>query len=172
MVEDSTAHGTSIKVIIFKGKALQWPTWKEKYLARARRKGYKEIYKGTVEVPDDDFDIDASAVDAAELTDAREKNELAYEDLILAIDDETDAGRVAFSIVRMAKTRKLKDGDARLAWSRLCDKYESKSAPSRLNLKSKFAECKLANSRSDPDVWLTKLGFEVVLDVLECFALN
>lgn len=37
---------TSIKVIPFSGKAVDWPVWSEKFLARARRKGYKNILLG------------------------------------------------------------------------------------------------------------------------------
>ena len=33
---------TSIKVIPFSGKAIDWPVWSEKFLARARRKRIQE----------------------------------------------------------------------------------------------------------------------------------
>jgi len=48
---------TSIKVIPFSGKAVDWPVWSEKFLARARRKGYKKILLGKGEVPDDATDL-------------------------------------------------------------------------------------------------------------------
>ena len=50
----SDYRGTaSIKVIPFSGKAVDWPVWSEKFLARARRNGYKKIVLGKEEVPDD-----------------------------------------------------------------------------------------------------------------------
>jgi len=48
---------TSIKVIPFSGKAVDWPVWSEKFLARARRKGYKKILLGKEVVPDDSADL-------------------------------------------------------------------------------------------------------------------
>ena len=48
--------------------------------------------------------IDTSTTRGKEMKKLRELNETAYEDLILFIDGSTDAGRVAFSIVRGAKT--------------------------------------------------------------------
>ena len=57
---------TIIKVIPFSGKAVDWPVWSEKFLARARRKGYKKILLGKEKDPDDAIDLDA-------ITDADEK---------------------------------------------------------------------------------------------------
>jgi hypothetical protein len=77
--------------------------------------------------------------------------------LLLLIDGEQASGRVAFNIVRGAKTSDLTDGDAALAWKRLSDKYEPKSAPSRLALKNEFNSKVLKNANSDPHAWLTEL---------------
>ena len=49
---------TIIKVIPFSGKAVDWPVWSEKFLARARRKGYKKILLGKEKVPDDAIDLE------------------------------------------------------------------------------------------------------------------
>ena len=56
---------TSIRVILFSGKAVDWPVWSEKFLVRARRKGYKKILLRKVVVPDDATDLDA-IIDADE----------------------------------------------------------------------------------------------------------
>jgi hypothetical protein len=42
---------TSIKISPFSGKHTDWPVWQEKFLARARRKGYKKILLGQVTIP-------------------------------------------------------------------------------------------------------------------------
>ena len=104
---------TSIKIIPFSGKSVDWPVWSEKFLARARRKGYKKILIGKVKVPSDSEDFSSeSATVQKEKTELREKNEEAYEDLILSIAGDTEVGRVVFQLVRAAKTNRLKDGDA------------------------------------------------------------
>ena len=86
----------------------------------------------------------------------RDLNEEAYEDLILSITGETDAGRVAFQIVRGSKS-KIKDSDTHEAWTRLTKKYEKKTTPLRLILKKQFANSKLQSWKHDPDIWLTQL---------------
>jgi hypothetical protein len=53
----------------------------------------------------------------------RELNKDSYKDLILSIEGDGKAGRVAFQLVKGSKTTDLKDGDAALAWSRLANQY-------------------------------------------------
>ena len=109
---------TSIRVIPFSGKAVDWPIWSEKFLARARRKGYKKILLGKETVPDDSMDLSAitNADDRKRMEELRELNEDAYEDLVLSINGETETGRVVFQLVGGAKTNNLSDGNAREAW--------------------------------------------------------
>ena len=145
---------SAIKLAPFTGKQTDWSVWREKFIARARRKGYKETLLGKTEVPAESATLEAT--DKTKIA-ARKANNTAYEDLLLLIDGEQASGRVAFNIVRGAKTTNLPDGDAALAWKRLSDKYEPKSAPSRLALKNEFTTKVLKNANSDPDAWLTEL---------------
>jgi len=145
---------TTIKIAPFTGKQSDWSVWREKFMARAKRKGYKETLLGKTVVPAESDSL--TAADKTKLA-ARKANNTAYEDLLLLIDGEQASGRVAFNIVRGAKTGDLPDGDAALAWKRLSDKYEPKSAPSRLALKNEFNTKVLKNANSDPDAWLTEL---------------
>ena len=62
---------TSIKVIPFSGKAVDWPVWSEKFLARTRRKGYKKILLGKEVVPDDATNLN-TIFDADEKKEERE----------------------------------------------------------------------------------------------------
>jgi len=140
----------AIRIIAFNGKATNWPIWSGKFLARSQRKGYKGILQGTEKRPTET---------GAKLTKKQYDtlNELAYEDLILSIDGNTDAGRVAFGVINNARSTEYPEGDAMLAWKRLVSKYQSKSAPSRLALREEFNSSKLKNYKEDPDVWLTGL---------------
>ena len=56
------------KIIKFSGSKDDWPIWSEKFLARARRVGYKDILLGNVIVPDDDTDIENLSDDEAKKT--------------------------------------------------------------------------------------------------------
>ena len=149
---------TSIKIIPFSGKSVDWPVWSEKFLARARRKGYKKILTGKVKIPSDSEDLSSErdATVKKEKEKLRDLNEEAYEDLILSISGETDVGRVVFQLVRGAKTSNLKDGDAREAWEQLEGKYEAKTAPSRLLLKREINNLRM-KFKQDPEVYISTL---------------
>ena len=114
----------TIRVIRFSGSKEGWPVWEEKFLARARRSGYKEVLKGTMYIPIASDVIDEATDEGKRELKARNANDYAFEDLILSINGETRVGRVAFGIVKGCKTRELPDGDAHLAWTRLSNKFE------------------------------------------------
>ena len=100
----------TIKLISFSGKTDQWEFWEMKFLARASRKGYKEVLT---------MDETKIPVETATSTDADKKiikwNETAYEDLVLSMDTEKKAGRVAFKIIKTCKTTKYENGNAAMA---------------------------------------------------------
>ena len=48
---DETEKG--IKIEPFSGKQIDWQVWSEQFLARARRKGFKDILRGKETVPSD-----------------------------------------------------------------------------------------------------------------------
>ena len=146
-----------IRVIVFSGKQQDWTMWEEKFLARANKKGYKKLLVGSETAPKDGEVWDERTVEGKEKKRLRAANEAAYEDLILSIDGTHPSGRVAFNLVRLAKTRDFADGDAKLAWARLQNKYATKSAPSLMALKKEFTNSRLTNKKDDPDVWITNL---------------
>ena len=103
---------SSIQVIPFTGKTEEWAVWSEKFLARAKKKGYKEILTGKTEIPA----LTDAAGTAVTLTPTgikiRELNEEAYIDLVLSINGDTEIGRVAFQMVKGSKSVSLPDGDS------------------------------------------------------------
>ena len=83
----------------------------------------------------------------------REKlNDEVFDDLITSMED-----KVAFNKVNQAKTKTLKNGCARTAWSNLLNKYKPKSVQMKAELKLKFTQSKLEDWTKDPDEWLDKL---------------
>ena len=127
----------AIRIIKFNGTKEDWPVWEQKFLTRSKNKGYRNILNGKIKVPEDSKVINSTTDEGKEELKARKANDDAYEDLILSIEGDTKEGRVAFGIVKGCKTKELTDGDAYLAWTRLTNKYESKSIPSMLKLKKK-----------------------------------
>ena len=118
----------AIRVLEFSGKKSDWEGWSEKFLARAKRKGYKQLLLGKVKVPtESEITCGESVVKKRE-----EFNEEAFEDIILSINHTTREGKIAFSLIKNCKTSDYPEGNCKLAWDRLIAKYAPKAAPSLL----------------------------------------
>jgi hypothetical protein len=52
---------STIRVIPLYGKSEEWPTWSEKFLAKARHNSFKDVLLGKVKVPriDEDYDMES-----------------------------------------------------------------------------------------------------------------
>ena len=68
----------TIRVISFDGKKVSWPSWKAKFLARAKRKGYKAVVQGKVTVVPETVEILDTDPNKDEKLKNREYNENAY----------------------------------------------------------------------------------------------
>ena len=84
-----------------------------------------------------------------------ELNELAYEDLILSTN--SSVGKVAFRLVINTKNLEFPEGNCKVAWDRLVDKYASHTASSLLKLKSELHNSKLGLIEKDPGEWISNL---------------
>ena len=152
-MSDSKGEIKTLRVIAFSGKEADWPFWSKKFLAKARRSGFRDILLGKATVPKEDEDVSADT----KKTELRELNEMGFEELLLlSMDINSPAGKVAFNVVDRATSEDLPSGSAVLAWKNLQEKYEGKDAPTRLDLKKEFEEAKLG-AKEDPDIWLTYL---------------
>ena len=135
----------SVHVIEFLGKKTDWESWSEKFLLCCKWKGYKKLllssgptwvmekiptqdeYKNAME---GDTDIDKFIIKLGEW------NKLAYEDLILSIHTSLTVGKVAFGLVRNAKSADFPEGKCKNVLDRLVSKYASHTASSLLKIKS------------------------------------
>ena len=86
-----------------------------------------------------------------------ELNELSYEDLILSIYTSSSLDKVAFDLVRNAKSTDFPESDCKIGWERLVSKYALHTASSLLKLKRKFHNSKLKSIKKDPDKWVSNL---------------
>ena len=57
-------------------------------------------------------------------------NDIVYSDLLLSLNDE-----VCFGIVNQEKTTALKEGDTRMAWTDLNEKFDSSSLVAYIQLR-------------------------------------
>ena len=93
----ATNSEENIKVIPFSGKMTEYSVWAVKFLARAKRRGYKDILKGSRQVPKK-TDLEDSGV-TEEQKKASEAKELTYNDLTLSIATSIPSGRVVFNLI-------------------------------------------------------------------------
>jgi hypothetical protein len=147
---------SSIRVIRLSGKKGDWSAWEERFLAKARRKGFKDFLVGKVTIPVSitTFDEDTTAGNAVKKS--VDLNDLAYSELILSMDIEQAGGKVAFGIVKGSKSPNYTDGNGHAAWTRLTAKYVPKTAPSMVKLERELRVSKLKKGK-DPDVWITNV---------------
>jgi len=96
----SQVEEKSIKVICFDGQQVNWSYWEEKFLARARRKGFKDVLLGTVPIPQDSEQLDPGTDASKAKKNARDMNKLAYEELVLSSNTSTSPGKVAFQLIK------------------------------------------------------------------------
>ena len=143
----SESNEKAIRILTFSGKKEDWMMWSDKFMAKAMMKGYDEILDGTVLVPDDNTTNPSPSQE-----EARKQNKLAYNELILACTD-----KIAFGIVKNAKTENLKKGDAKLAWERLKTRYEPNTGTELLALNKEYMSMELDNLKKDPEDFITDL---------------
>ena len=126
----------TIRVIPFSGKEADWNRWSKTFMATATVKGYRDVL-----VP---IDPDTEA----ELED----NIQVYNYLILSCQED-----IAFGIVDESVSETFPDGDARVAWTNLKNRFEPNTGAAKVQLKQEFHQLKLASADEDPDPWLTNL---------------
>jgi len=148
----------SIKVLCFDGQQGNWSYWEEMFLARARKKGFKKVLLATVPIPQDSEQLDLGTDEGKAKKNARDMNELAYEEeLVLSIDMSTSSSMVAFELIKACKTMANKNGECALAWKQLVAKYAPKLAPTKMELKLEFQRSHLKPADADPNEWITEL---------------
>ncbi len=129
----------TIRVIPFSGKEDDRNKWSKTFLAIVTAKGYREVLK-----PSD-----------AEKAAAPEDNINAYNDLILSYQEDISLG-----IIEESVSETFPDGDARLAWKNLCDRFEPKTGAAKVQIKQEFHQLKLSSAEEDPDPWIISLELE------------
>ena len=105
------SEDTAVKLKPFSGKEDEWVYWAPMFLARAEAKGYREIADGTVAVPSDA--AVAEIQDPARLK-LKQLNKTGYSELMALMSKS----KVAFMMVRKARTTELPNGSLRQAWGR------------------------------------------------------
>jgi hypothetical protein len=154
----------STRVLMFSGRAKDFPPWEEKYKARETIKGLGEmlVLPEGVAIPKASDELDPEDPDEAKWIELREKNKKAYSNLVCSMDTSTPAGNVAFQLVWSSKSVDYPDGHTPTSCDKLMGKYRPKTAPTLTKLHREFYAM-VMNAGQDPDVFLVKLEYQQML---------
>jgi hypothetical protein len=143
-------------VIPFCSKVEEWPIWSERFLAKTKRCGFKDLLLEKLSIPKVDEEIDETSDIGKKKSIIIEFNEIAYTKLILLIDVKTSSNKVAFNIIRRCKTKDYLDDNGEIGWERLKNKCKLVYVSSMLELEKQFRDLLLKRGQ-DPEVWITEL---------------
>ena len=97
-------------LIPFDGKQSGWGMWAIKFKSRATICGYRDVLEGKTSVPKESEDLSSGKPEDIL---ARKKNQIAYSELLLSMQDTT-----CITAVADATTKYLPSGDAEVAWEK------------------------------------------------------
>ena len=134
-----------------------------KFRARARKKKTSISFLGSTVVPSETAYEKALPVPEASGTDAQRKpikdfdlSSLAYDELILSMDDSMDGGKIAFQLVNNSCTVANPNGDAKLVCDRLIAKHRPSTALRYMRLKKTLVNSRLSFDMN-PDPRMTSV---------------
>ena len=101
------------KIVSFSGSVDNWPKWSKKFMAAGKLNKFAGLVDESVTVPKlkEDMDEKDQAI--------RDLSQAAYCCLLYSMDEH-----ISFNLVDTAKSKKLPDRDAALAWKNLLTRYE------------------------------------------------
>jgi hypothetical protein len=102
----------TIRVIPFCDKVEEW---RKRFLAKAKRCGFKDLLLGKLSIPKVDEEIDETSEIGKKKSIIIELNEIPYTEVFLLIDVKASNGKVAFNIIGGCKTKDYPDGDSAIA---------------------------------------------------------
>ena len=140
----------------FKGTVEDWFYWEGLFLSRAQYYGFQTILLGHEKAPRHDESLDLSTEEGQAKKHLRKMNERAYFELTVNMDLKSTSGKLAYRIVKNAKTADLPQGDAREAWIRLCEEFDSDTGAVQMELKRKFYGAQM-RSNQNPVQYMTQL---------------
>jgi len=154
---DYDALERNVKYIPWKGNKEEWYTWHKTFLVRAMTRGYHGILVGLESVPSDE---DAKTfAGLTEMTSAQKKkfnnyklNIRAYVDLLQCCTQDI----ISFGMVDAAKDKELSNGNAKLAWKHLSEKFAGHNNAEKMKLIKQLNESRMGK-KEDPDEWITNL---------------
>ena len=143
--------------IPFNGTMEHWFYWSQMFMSRAQYQGYHLILMGLEKPPADSATIDESTEAGKAEMKLRKLHRRAHYKLTMSMNLKTIGGKTAFRTVRNATSKDFPAGDAREAWLRLREEYESSTGSAQLELKRKF-HGSMMQANQNPTTFITNLA--------------
>ncbi len=157
----------SVRVVPFAGKPGEWKDWKDKFAVKAAINGYDRVLSGEDKVPplyDDKGNKLTLSEEEKKISDA---NTTGFGELMLSINTEEPEGKVAFAMIKAAKTKIYPHGNLLTAFKRMQAKYEPNNTPQLVQLTKEF-HSKTLKPGQDPDHFITYMeALRVRLDEMD-----
>ena len=141
---DYDALERNVKYIPWKGKKEEWYIWHKTFLVRAMTRGYHGILIGLESVPSDE--VAKTFAGLTEMTSAQKKkfnnyklNIRAYADLLHCCTQDI----ISLGIVDAAKDKELSNGNSKLAWKRLSEKFVGRNNAEKMKLVKQLNESRM-----------------------------
>ena len=148
-----------ISVIPFSGLREEWDSWNFKFLTKAQVKGYEYLFdeENEVSIPEKGEVIDESTEEGKKKAKIKKDNATAISDLTLSMNSGTRNGMNALMLIKRTKTKdKYPLGNARVAWQKLKERYESKTSANQGNLQDQFYALRCKTYQS-PEAFINQL---------------
>ena len=127
------SHDKLLKIILFNGEQKKWFMWSTCHRAKLRLSGLLGILDGEVTI-----EPDGKLSYTQDEEEARQMNDEVYADLVLSVNDPS-----CFNTIFSARTKSLKEGDAALAWKKLCERFANSTRSSKVSVSREFKMCRL-----------------------------
>jgi hypothetical protein len=119
----------AIRVLNFLGRKEEWPTWSEKFLAKAKHSGIKDVLLGKLQIPKTPEEFEEKSEEGRRMMKNDDLNKLAFTELMISIDVSKTGGKLVFGVLKSCKTKDYEDGKTRVAWQKVKKKFDPVSAP-------------------------------------------
>jgi len=153
----------AIRVLNFDGSEEKWPEWSKKFKAFMTMKKQRKYLSGDYGVLNSvqmklpsKSEYETIRFKLTQTTSDKEKiklykeNDKTYNHLLLSVSG------TAFDIIQDAVTTEQPEGNAKLAWQLLTEKYRPKDLLSVTELKKEYDECYLSTKNDDPSEFFVK----------------
>jgi gag-polypeptide of LTR copia-type len=132
-----------LKIQGFSGEKKDWERWSITFLAKSRLRGYRELLVGLEIAP-------TKGVKGFDKF--MQKNDFAFAELLISNKND-----VCLGLVDSSRSELMPEGDARLAWTNLVQKFAPTTKSNLIKTKREFVESRLEDILIDPDVWIQGL---------------